>query len=288
MLTNNLLVKELMKRPYIASKIKELTQDDEFYYFYKHTRVDPQKLVLNIFEKCHIKFTKPVDFNDPYDCHFDTRVDFSGLTRKKFNKEHNLKIREYEWEESKEKYKNHLIKIIKKHALKDFRENFFTVTCFNNNPLNILMWSHYADNHKGFLIEFKIPKYDFGRLPLPVEYSHEYPTISLPYSFHAYEKDINIQIENTRKIFYIKSKEWEYENEYRLINVEKELSSFPANYISSVLFGTNTPASIKNAINEVIKNFNLKHSLDVKTYQAQLAQKQYRLTAPGHPRLDKL
>lgn len=283
-----LLFNTLIHRPYTASKINELTQDDDFYYLYKHTKVDQNQLVFNIFKKCHMKFSKPIDFNDPYDCHFETRIDFTGLTRKKFNKEHRLKIRTDQWEHTKEKYKSNLINIIKNNYLNDIRNNHFTVACFNNNPLNILMWSHYADNHRGFLIEFKFPKKAIGRLPIPVEYTSQYPIISLPYSLHALNQDLDLQHENTRKIFYTKSIDWEYENEYRLINIKNELATFPENYISSVIFGTNTPPSIKNTINEIIQDFNLINKLEIKTYQTQLAKKQYRLIVPNHPRLKNI
>lgn len=286
MFTTDQLFHALINRPYTLLKLNELNQDSDFYYLYKHTRVDERQLVFNIFNNCQLKFSKPIDFNDPYDCHFENNINFKGLTRKNFNKEHNLKIRTDEWEETKEKYKMTLTKLIKKNYLNDIRNKYFTVACFNNNPLNILMWSHYADNHKGFLIEFKFPKKDLGRLPIPVEYTNEYPIVSLPYSYHAFNQNLDLQIENTRKIFYTKSSDWNYENEYRLINIKDELALFPANLISSVIFGTNTPPSIKQTLNEIIKNFNLKNNLIVKTYQTELVKKQYRLIVPNHPRLD--
>lgn len=45
---------------------------------------------------------------------------------------------------------------LQKRFSKSIKSNL-SVTCFNNNPLNMLMWSHYAQSHTGFLVEFKIP-----------------------------------------------------------------------------------------------------------------------------------
>ena len=286
MLTSDLLFKSLIKNPYTLSKLDELFQDDDFYYLYKHTRIDPNQYVFNIFKKCQLKFSKPADFNDPYDCHFEIKVNFSGLTRNRFNSENNLTILEHEWKKSKETYKKTLTEIIKKSALEDFRNKYFTISCFNNSPLNILMWSHYADNHKGFLIEFKFPKKNLGRFPLPVEYCSEYPIITIPASLQIYRSNLNLQIEQAKKTFYIKSKEWIYENEYRLINNQNELATFPAEYISSVIFGTNTTTPIKNTIKNIIEEFNLKNNLNVKTYESQLAKRKFKIVVPNHPRLN--
>lgn len=282
-----LLLESLHDSLYNKIRLDELTHDEEFYYLYKHARVDQSELVFNVFKNCQLKFSRPIDFNDPYDCHFDTKIDFSGITRKKFNKEFNREIKEHEWKEISLDFQYELTRSFKINALRDIRTKNFTVACFNNNPLNTLMWSHYADNHKGFLIEFKFPRNDINRLPVPVDYSINYPILTLPWSMASFLSNKSLQIEDLRKIFFTKSLDWKYENEYRLINTNHELATFPANLISSVVFGTKTPPKIMDKVNQIIKDFNLTHNMHVKTYQSQLAKRKYEIVVPNHPRLSK-
>lgn len=37
--------------------------------------------------------------------------------------------------------------------------NRFRVSCFAQSPYSMLMWSHYANNHQGFCIEYETPDY---------------------------------------------------------------------------------------------------------------------------------
>jgi hypothetical protein len=79
---------------------------------------------------------------------------------------------------------------------------------------NLLMWAHYANNYKGFVIEFdekheffnpqRFPAESFGGLR-KVEYSDIRPT------------NRSLMEMTPKDIFLIKSKEWEYEQEWRML-----------------------------------------------------------------------
>lgn len=72
-------------------------------------------------------------------------------------------------------------------------------------PDNFLLWSHYADGHKGVAIEIEIPQ-DHPDL-MEVTYS--------PFSSVFTEK---VQTkEDMRHLFNGKSEEWSYEREYRVV-----------------------------------------------------------------------
>jgi hypothetical protein len=70
-------------------------------------------------------------------------------------------------------------------------------------PKNILMWSHYAHNHKGYVIGFDAQHEYFGRTVRPVVYSDIRPSHNPLEEHHSGE------------IFYTKSKDWSYEQEHR-------------------------------------------------------------------------
>lgn len=112
------------------------------------------------------------------------------------------------------------------------------VVCLATDFTNRLMWSHYADSHKGFCVE-----YDFTdtvekneMLPLPITYSDKRPLI--PYKA-VLDKSPKYMTEATNELlegFIIKDKAWEYENEWRLLRPStEEFVNMPA--VSAIYLG---------------------------------------------------
>ena len=65
---------------------------------------------------------------------------------------------------------------------------------------NHLMWSHYADSHKGICIEYEYDKKSSDSSVMKI----------------AYEEQVGVSDGGYRMVFY-KHKCWEYENEFRMI-----------------------------------------------------------------------
>lgn len=86
--------------------------------------------------------------------------------------------------------------------------------CTNNK--NRLMWSHYADSHRGFCIE-----YDFGSemtlLPFPVVYSRRRPKMSWKAAFDNTPDNQKAASIPFLEAILTKDDAWDYENEWRLI-----------------------------------------------------------------------
>lgn len=87
------------------------------------------------------------------------------------------------------------------------------VLCLTEKPDNLLMWAHYADHHRGAVIEFdenheffnqRVGTEDEFRHFRKVLYTEERPAVFLNNS-------------SAVDFFYFKSKEWKYEDEWRLI-----------------------------------------------------------------------
>ena len=78
------------------------------------------------------------------------------------------------------------------------------IVCFSATNDNILMWSHYADQHNGVVIGFEsnLLSNDW----IPVDYSKE----RYLYDFARDAKDVEV-----KKVIARKSDAWAYENEYR-------------------------------------------------------------------------
>lgn len=112
-------------------------------------------------------------------------------------------------------------------VLSSLSKRFSTIACFSEDVKSILMWSHYADYHQGFALE-----YDFrptlSSKPLergalyPVVYSDERYDASLyigweflhVLGFHPRNPDITA----FSKVALHKSRVWEYEREWRMID----------------------------------------------------------------------
>jgi hypothetical protein len=88
------------------------------------------------------------------------------------------------------------------------------VLSLSESHRNILLWSHYANDHKGICIEFERDIDDFlgnSSFCRPVIYSEIYPIPSI---------DDVLKHEDflTNQILFTKSKHWEYEKEWRIWN----------------------------------------------------------------------
>lgn len=125
--------------------------------------------------------------------------------------------------------------------------------CLSETPDNILLWSHYADCHRGVCIEFTTDISKKPHILWNADNKNAEPT-SMIYAGNDelpvmnFYKDDWEQIVTT--IFKTKSKQWKYEGEYRSIQVNagKGLKKIPAGLISGVILGLNVSEDDKKFI----------------------------------------
>jgi len=113
-----------------------------------------------------------------------------------------------------------------------------------------LMWSHYADQHKGVCIEYDTSATKFG-VPVKVIYSGErgIKTSDLYKWLINNDKDALERVRNG--YFYRKARQWKYEKEWRLVNKKNGLDESPFS-ISAIYFGLRCSPSI---VSMVINSF---------------------------------
>lgn len=108
----------------------------------------------------------------------------------------------------------------------------FRVSCFAESPYSILMWSHYANCHKGFCIEYEIPPYSEANELLyhnlhPVIYSDT--RISVLEQYLKYLKTPKLSVDILWDIYkyglLMKSMDWKYQNEWRLVLPDNMISN---------------------------------------------------------------
>jgi hypothetical protein len=138
------------------------------------------------------------------------------------------------------------------------------VACFTIHPTNNAMWAHYAKysdpatkpiDHGGICIEYECDEGWRDANFHPVEYSDDIPVINV-LTMHKEES-------KAVRAMYLKSPEWQYENEWRIATTLQCQPPFPANLtvnskivlengVKSVIFGLNTPDGIIERFKEQI------------------------------------
>ena len=106
----------------------------------------------------------------------------------------------------------------------------YSLSACYDEPEDILMWAHYADSHKGFIVGF-----DTSSLS-PMEEGDRGSVFPVVYEDKL--EPININEDPTFfKRLYLKSKVWTYEQEYRLIYEHGDThQNFPVK-LASITFG---------------------------------------------------
>jgi len=155
-----------------------------------------------------IWFSHPTGFNDPLDSFTPVKIMVDKILDRldeiKFDKELDF---------------NNLIKSV---ILGNYG-----ILSLTDNCKNSLMWAHYTDSHKGFVCEFEFgEKKRNSRNNEYIELLNNVKTGAVKVTYDGENRvrqlpDTKDILENPEKIIdeglYKKTKEWEYENEYRLI-----------------------------------------------------------------------
>lgn len=136
------------------------------------------------------------------------------------------------------------------------------VCCFTDNKDSQVMWNMYADNYKGCVIEYDISPYDLTTMMdlCPVIYDderkHDPLKIAIDVAVDSYDKtdkDIYLGITRSRyKIVLTKSKEWSFQNEWRIVGEAEKKCHIPI--IKAVYLGKNVSVENKKKILELAES----------------------------------
>ncbi len=173
--------------------------------------------------------------------------------------------------------------------------------CFAQREDNTLMWSHYADSHQGFCVEYdlkKLTKNPYSILDhiFPVLYVNERVLTRDIDSLIESHKDLNKAIaeryeydgieplDDILPLALTKGKDWEYEQEWRIIYSKKQIydideeelygGNIKFECISAVYLGYRINPVIKQNIIEICSRLNSKGN-NIRLYQAKLERTGY-------------
>lgn len=166
-------------------------------------------------------------------------------------------------------------------------------SCFSSDSLNVLMWSHYADSHKGICLgfanirneEYPALKFDLGNVPgdPPTLENGVFPITKVNYDtneiirWKPFQNDISVFMDAHTN----KAKYWEYEKEHRIILAFKEYGTkilcFDRRFLKEVYLGTRIEKADKLKYIEIIKDEYLKKGLPVRVFQTLLSESRFEL-----------
>jgi hypothetical protein len=239
-------------------------------YKYRDWSINNHKKILLDNE---LYMAPPSSFNDPFDCRIPENY-FLLDNEEKLNLFIDKIEKKYKDRLTNLNYDNEIVKANYKKRFSDLKltqksheEHFFQQTnkCYGILSLttkfdSLLMWSHYGNEHKGFCIGFNEDKMRESGLfgaGFEVKYDVEFP-IRNPLEDREPMDDAYLQLGH-------KAIEWEYENEFRLINLKLDglndidrKINFPNNFISEIILGANISDIHKNEIIKIAKERKIK------------------------------
>ncbi len=220
-----------------------------------------------------INLTSPYQYNDPIDCPLKEKTD--EITKTTFKDcvkiacfTSNTKL-PYKKDEETE-----LIKNEKKQTIS------------GNEFLNLLMWPHYADSHKGICIRYNFSSFDLSQInndnsqKVAFFKDIEYNNDKLKKEFSHKKPEEGAPINDA---FFLKSEVWKYENELRLlyydVNGKGDYTTIDApNCIEAIYFGIKCSDEDKKTIHKILKDKTVKindekgnlKSENIKFYQMEI------------------
>lgn len=213
-----------------------------------------------------IYYSNPLLFNDPFDCKM-YGIRFSEASIKRFFRErmkHHMHFADIAMPPEMRRpspeqvtalldttTQKNLDKLIEECAqvIQDLHkqvEKEIGVLCLTSDPLNILMYSHYADSHQGICLEFNLEKDNIFN-PEQVRYVKDFPLLEFGLR-HEINYALAVALISTKSI------DWAYEKEYRsLRGGGAGVVEIPDNYLSGIIFGCAAKDETVQAVMDVVK-----------------------------------
>lgn len=251
------------------------------------SKPDPKKLhyIERIFSQNELYFPSPIELNDPLECR---PLFICGC----FN-DPKYKKRYVKWakrimiaggnnadpgaiQDWLENLTQEQADLLTKDQLDHTRQELakYRICSFSSKMDNPVVWSHYADEHRGFCLVFNADN-DFFGSALKVEYQNEYPTLDV-----TEQNDFEI----LKNSVLVKYSDWSYEDEYRLVSsepnyknalpVKNKKLNFPKVMLIGLIYGYKMNASDRKVLKELIKKYNWK----IKEKEAVLSENKFTLT----------
>lgn len=216
-----------------------------------------------IFEHNKIYLNSRTEFNDPFDSHPSL---IGTIGKKDIFKHLEPNIKMNRADKRSRLHKRNPDEIFEKQ-FEERHINKIGIKSFSTKLNSIAIWSHYASSHEGYCVKFQPLESELINA-LEVKYSLKRPTLQKK-EFLTQEQ---IFTEKLAEYLLIKSTEWQYESEYRIVkhDAAKQYETFDRSEIVAVYFGIKAKKEHIELIRDTNKNkkiefyIGIKDSLDFK------------------------
>jgi hypothetical protein len=206
----------------------------------------------SLFSGSHIWMAAPAQLNDPFECrpwftYQGTDREILEVIATGFRKQNPSATRKQALAAAREVYeqRRHLVpgfwESLNGLVIKDLASNI-GLYCLSEVPDNILMWSHYGADHKGYCLAFEATDSTavFGEAQ-KVGYAETYPKVD----FFKTSNQEQVEL-----IFLTKFSGWKYEQEWRIVDYRAGpgLREYPPELLKGVIFGLRMPETDRDRI----------------------------------------
>ncbi len=228
---------------------------------YKYRKFDVR--TLSMVTDHGLYFSDPRKFNDPLDCNMSIKPDISLKKLADLLKVLMGKDREAAWNyaidsavhmsgehgnwKTDTKVRRYLARLILADIQSELQKEFDAkgVISFSDNWRSVLMWSHYADEHRGICIEFDTTEVVHQNLA-PIKYDGERSVKASDLYAWKVEGDAAAGKRVFDMHFYGKAPGWSYEGEWRDISDKQQ--SCEMYRMTAIYLGYRCPYSVTVAL----------------------------------------
>ncbi|MGC0844640.1 DUF2971 domain-containing protein [Pantoea agglomerans] len=249
--------------------------------FYKYVTMEVAKIIIS---DSTLKFTSPINFNDPFDYHpavlekgfkkFTNRINLTyskGVKRYKTNHRESLK---------------HL-QILRSEKFRAMYTREMSISCFSESPFILPMWAHYADNHKGCVIEFEFDSDNYFSTNLDLLMNNSSYDVLVPFEVNYSNNRPPLYDEQGRtdqnttgfNASLTKSDEWSYEKELRVVIKKPEgIYPFERTQMTGLYFGMKVIKSDKKDLSRIIDSSNNYTDTKIRKHDVVMAYDKFELS----------
>ena len=209
---------------------------------------DINKNLIDSLAKGYLYFANPERLNDPFDCQIDIKRSAQNAISKLTGKR-----------------KDNLAKLagLDRYFDQIQKDTANVGICsFSLELGNSLLWSHYANAHKGLCLTYSIPgnfidnesneitgvaAVEYGDSTL-TDWFVNYATEDGSFEFKKFALAL------IKKVLTIKGKCWDYEKEVRIIKQVQSTITIPKEFLKQVCFGLNTSSADISLVHELLDN----------------------------------
>lgn len=260
-------------------KTQQLTPDNlpQFLYKYRNWADNYHQRIITNQE---IYFAQPSSFNDPFDGNIPIRWDlltYEDCFQKnlelvqmlqKDEPLHLQKLVAKRITDSKQFWHPDTIKRESPHDIEKW-DKIIGLLSLSEKKDDILMWSHYSNFHRGFVVGFHtdslMDNYDFDFIG-KIQYQEDYPLVSG-------HDDTDVRF---KKKFFTKSNAWSYENEWRFSknHIENRVIKLRKESFAEIVIGCQMEQNEKiQIIKETRKNL----GANIKILEARRSEANFKL-----------